>query len=640
MEPSPPITSRPMSSALAHPSLPRIVAVGFHRLKQLLHDVAPEYAARASVDVLDRGFEQALAEIDAQRVSHPIDVVVSAGMHGDYLRRRVELPVVMVKVGGYDLMRALAQARALSTRVALVTFGTVRAEVEQFSRRFGLDIVQRSYRNEAQAALCVDELRAAGIEVVVAPGLVADLAEAAGMTGLLLYSPDAVRQAIDDAIEVARTARIAAAKRERLNTIIAQLRDGVVAVDADERIEALNPPIERLLGATREQLLGRRLGELAPELSLQRTLRDGIEDTDEVARLGGRTVVLSRRGIHERGVTTGAVLTCQDPASIQRAERSLRARSTARGARYRLDDIVGDSAPMREARRLAARYAASEATVLIVGESGTGKELFAQGIHAASRRAHQPFVAVNCAAFPEALLESELFGYEEGAFTGARKAGKIGLFEAAHRGTLFLDEIGEMPASLQTRLLRVLQEREILRVGATEPTPIDVRVIAATHRALSERIAAGAFRRDLYYRLNILRLELAALRERAEDLPLLAAHLFDKLSARHGSAPSAALHALLQRARGYDWPGNVRELENMIERVVCAGAAPAELLPELAASTTDTPAASARQLAARAERDAIERVLAECGGNRLEACARLGIGRTTLWRKLRALDTA
>ncbi len=620
---------------------PRIVAVGFHRLKQLLREVAPEYAARARVDVLDRGFEEALAEIEAQRPQRPIDVLVAAGLHGDYLRSHIDLPVVMVKVGGYDLMLALAQARALSSRIALVTFGKVRAEVEQFSRLFGLDIVQRSYQSEEQAGACVDELRAAGTEVVVAPGLVADLAEAAGMTGLLLYSPDAVRQAIDDAIEVARTARIATAKRERLNAIIAQLRDGVVAVDVDERIEALNPPVERLLGLPRAQLLGRRLGEVAPELSLQRTLRDGVDETDEVARLHGRTVVLSRRGIHERGVTTGAVLTCQDPASIQRAERNLRARATARGARWRLDDIVGDSAPMREARRLAARYARSEATVLIVGESGTGKELFAQGLHAASRRAHQPFVAVNCAAFPEALLESELFGYDEGAFTGARKAGKVGLFEAAHHGTIFLDEIGEMPVSLQTRLLRVLQEREILRVGATEPTPIDVRVVAATHRALDERIAVGAFRRDLYYRLNILRLQLVPLRERLDDLPALAAHLFDKLAMRAAGAPAALLDALLARAQGYAWPGNVRELENMIERVVGAGEASAALLPELGAAhlpqSADT--ADAAPLAARraaSERATILRVLAECGGDRAAACAALGIGRTTLWRKLRA----
>ena len=622
---------------------PRIVAVGFHRLKQLLREVAPEYAARARVDVLDRGFEEALAEIEAQRPQRPIDVLVAAGLHGDYLRSHIDLPVVMVKVGGYDLMLALAQARALSSRIALVTFGKVRAEVEQFSRLFGLDIVQRSYQSEEQAGACVDELRAAGTEVVVAPGLVADLAEAAGMTGLLLYSPDAVRQAIDDAIEVARTARIATAKRERLNAIIAQLRDGVVAVDVDERIEALNPPVERLLGLPRAQLLGRRLGEVAPELSLQRTLRDGVDETDEVARLHGRTVVLSRRGIHERGVTTGAVLTCQDPASIQRAERNLRARATARGARWRLDDIVGDSAPMREARRLAARYARSEATVLIVGESGTGKELFAQGLHAASRRAHQPFVAFNCAAFPEALLESELFGYDEGAFTGARKAGKVGLFEAAHHGTIFLDEIGEMPVSLQTRLLRVLQEREILRVGATEPTPIDVRVVAATHRALDERIAVGAFRRDLYYRLNILRLQLVPLRERLDDLPALAAHLFDKLAMRAAGAPAALLDALLARAQGYAWPGNVRELENMIERVVGAGEASAALLPELGAAhlpqSADT--ADAAPLAARraaSERDTILRVLAECGGDRAAACAALGIGRTTLWRKLRAAD--
>ncbi len=614
---------------------PRIVAVGFHRLKQLLHEVAPEYAARARVDVLDRGFEEALAEIEAQRPQRPIDVLVAAGLHGDYLRSRVDLPVVMVKVGGYDLMGALARARALGRRIALVTFGEVRAEVELFSRLFGLDIVQRSYQSEEQAGACVDELRAAGVDVVVAPGLVADLAEAAGMTGLLLYSPDAVRQAIDDAIEVARTARIATAKRERLNTIIAQLRDGVVAVDSDERIEALNPPLERLLGAPRSQLLGRRLGDVAPELSLQRTLRDGVEDVDEVARLGGRTVVVSRRSIVERGVTTGAVLTCQDPASIQRAERNLRARVTVRGARWRLDDIVGDSAPMRETRRLAERYARSEATVLIVGESGTGKELFAQGLHAASRRAHQPFVAVNCAAFPESLLESELFGYDEGAFTGARKAGKVGLFEAAHRGTIFLDEIGEMPVSLQTRLLRVLQEREILRIGATEPIPIDVRVVAATHRALDERIAAGAFRRDLYYRLNILRLQLAPLRERLDDLPALAAHLFDKLAARAGGAPHALLVALLARAQGYAWPGNVRELENMIERVVGAGEASPALLPELGAAAAP-PARDLAMQRAASEREAIARVLAECGGDRAAACARLGIGRTTLWRKLRA----
>ena len=635
-------------------SPPRILAIGFLRLKQLLHEVAPEYAQRARVDVVDRGFDEALAEIEARRSAHGVDVLVAAGLHGDFLRSRTELPVVLVKVGGFDLMLALARARSISQRIALVSFGSISSEVERFSRDFALHIVQRSYHSEADAAACVRELRDAGIEVVVAPGMVLDLAEQMGMRGVLLYSHDAVRAAIDDAVEVARAARIAAAKRERLNTILEQLRDGVVAVDEGERIEAVNPPMQRLLGRGRQQLLGRVLGEVAPEFSLAAALRDGTEQADDIVRFRAQTLVVSRSPIVERGVRTGAVLTCQDPATIQRVDRSLRsrARPAALATRWRLSDLVGDSLPMQRAREQAQRFARSEATVLIVGESGTGKELFAQGMHAASRRRAQPFVAVNCAAFPEGLLESELFGYEEGAFTGARKAGKPGLFEAAHTGTLFLDEIGDMPVPLQTRLLRVLQEREIWRIGATEPTPVDVRVIAATHRDLPSRIESGEFRRDLYYRLNILRLELPSLRERREDLRALASHLLDKALARGAAPPAAGPHLLrvlrqcLDAALAYAWPGNVRELENLVERVACAAAfdpealseqALGDLLPELA-RPADAPAGGSAlaQRRAESEREVIERTLRECGGDRALACARLGIARSTLWRKLRA----
>ena len=632
---------------------PRILAIGFLRLKQLLHEVAPEYAARARVDVVDRGFDEALAEIEARRAAEGVDVLVAAGLHGEFLRSRTDLPVVLVKVGGFDLMLALARARSISPRIALVSFGSMRQEVDQFSRDFSLHIVQRSYHSEADAAACVRDLRDAGIEVVVAPGMVLGLAEQLGMRGVLLYSHDAVRAAIDDAVEVARAARIAAAKRERLNTLFEQLRDGVIAVDDSERIEAVNPPMQRLLGRTRQQLLGRVLGEVAPEFSLAATLRDGTEQVDDIVRLGGQTLVLSRAPIVERGVRTGAVLTCKDPATIQRVDRSLRARArpAALATRWRLSDIVGDSLAMRRAREQAQRFAHSDATVLVVGESGTGKELFAQGMHAASVRRTQPFVAINCAAFPESLLESELFGYEEGAFTGARKAGKPGLFEAAHTGTLFLDEIGDMPGSLQTRLLRVLQEREILRIGAIEPTPVDVRVIAATHRDLESRIEAGEFRRDLYYRLNILRLQLPSLRERREDLPRLAAHLLDKVLAR-GTALVARerllawLEECISGARDYAWPGNVRELENLVERVACAAAFDSaalsaqglrELLPELARlGEAAGGAGGLAQRRAETEREVIERTLRECGGDQAQACARLGIARSTLWRKLRA----
>jgi propionate catabolism operon transcriptional regulator len=432
------------------------------------------------------------------------------------------------------------------------------------------------------------------------------------------------------------------------------LRDGGVAVDMDERIEALNQAMERLLGAPAHEMLGRRLGDLAPDLSLRNTLRETRTELDTIERLNGKPLVTSRMPIVEQGVQTGAVLIAQDPVSIQRVDRHLRARLQPRAAaaRYELGQLIGASAAMERAKASAASCARSDATVLIIGESGTGKELLAQGIHSASRRRRQPFVAVNCAAFPEALLESELFGYEEGAFTGSRRGGKTGLFEAAHTGTLFLDEIGEMPVALQTRLLRVLQEREIVRIGATEPTPIDVRVIAATHRDLDARLQSGEFRSDLYYRLNILRLDLPPLRERREDVPALAQHLLQKIAGNRAdlrARVSPLVDDLVERAATYAWRGNVRELENFIERLVVDCDQPGadvadgtdrlrDIVPELFAPACESPTLKGN--VQDAERRHLLDVLRACQGDRNRACERLGISRTTLWRKLNAAGLA
>lgn len=630
------------------PRKPRVVAVGLHRLRSFFNELAPTYADRATVSVLDRGFEEAVADIRALAAEEQVDVLVAAGSNGEYLRQRLNIPVVLVRVGGFDIMRALGRARDVSNRIALVTYGTTPPDVQQFNELFQLGIEQRSYRTDQDASDCVQDLKARGIEVIVAPGLVADLADQNGMRGVFLYSMDAVRQALDDAIEVVRIARFEAARRERLNTILARLRDGVVAVDMDERIYALNPAMEQVLGLTASQAIGNKLSDVAAELSLQDVLKSARVETDELQRFGSRTLITNRMPLMEQGVQTGAVLTCQDPAAIERVDRTLRSRRyrTTSVVRYKLSDLVGNCAAIQRARRLAAQYAGGEGTVLIVGESGTGKELLAQGIHHASRRSAQPFIAINCAAFTETLLESELFGYEDGAFTGARKGGKAGLFEAAHTGTIFLDEIGEMPISLQTRLLRVLQEREVLRIGAVEPTRVDVRVIAATHRDLSNQIDEQKFRRDLYYRLNILRVELPSLRERREDLPMLLQHIVSRASARlHADRNVVALHAekLIEAAAEYDWPGNVRELENLVERIASSAAGGdgasvelRELIPEIYAPNAGGEATTElSRRRTRAESEWIRQVLEECGGDRDEACRRLGIGRTTLWRKLK-----
>jgi len=433
----------------------------------------------------------------------------------------------------------------------------------------------------------------------------------------------------------------------------------VVAVDQDERIQTLNPALAQWLGITPDQWLGQRLSEVCPELGLQTTLRLGVQELEKIERVRGKALIVNRIPIVEQGVLTGAVISCQDPISIQRVDRQIRTRIQPHAAsgRYELGQFLGTSPVAERVRQAALSCARSQATVLLLGESGTGKELIAQGIHGASDRRELPFVAVNCAAMSETLLESELFGHEEGAFTGARRGGKIGLFEAAHKGTIFLDEIGEMPLPLQTRLLRVLQEREVLRVGSTEPTPVNVRVIAATHRDLMAQVQEGHFRLDLFYRLNILRIDMPALRERLQDLPLIVQDLHQRVSARLGVAASLTrplVDALLAHAPQHDWPGNVRELENIIERLMAYAApraahlsSPAQALqllqdtaPELFVPTSvptptsapPPPGLKARQ--AQADRAEILRVLQACGGDKALASEQLGISRTTLWRKL------
>jgi two-component system response regulator HydG len=330
-----------------------------------------------------------------------------------------------------------------------------------------------------------------------------------------------------------------------------------------------------------------------------------------------------------------------------------------RGALYR--DIVGASGRMQRIFRLVRKVARTDSTVLLIGESGTGKELIARSIHLQSGRASGPFVPVNVGALPESLVESELFGYARGAFTGAHED-RAGLIEAADQGTLFLDEIGDMPLPSQVKLLRTLESREVRRVGDNATRLVDIRVVAATHRDLTREVAEGRFREDLYYRLNVIQIELPPLRERREDIGLLAAYFLEKTSARAGRGALAFSPEAMLLLERYDYPGNVRELENAIEHAVAIGDGPLvraadlpaavrtpRLLPERASGPAAAPHAGAGAHAeggtagdprltwslADVEKEHIRLVLAHHGGNATTAARQLGISRTTLWRKLR-----
>ena len=320
---------------------------------------------------------------------------------------------------------------------------------------------------------------------------------------------------------------------------------------------------------------------------------------------------------------------------VHRKERLEEELSQARG----VHQLVGQSEPLQRIRQIIQTAAGSEATVLIQGESGTGKEIIANAIHAQSKRARGPLVKMNCAAVPETLLESELFGHEKGAFTGADRR-RIGRFEQADGGTLFLDEVCEMHPRLQAKFLRGLQEREIERLGSSTPIPVDVRIIAATNRDLKQALDEGVLREDLYYRLNVILLHVPPLRERMDDVPILAMHFLRKYAAREGAAMAGIADDAMSMLLGYSWPGNVRELENAVERGVVLGQGDrlraADLPPQVGRRSDDAhPLVPAHLTLEEMEKLAIAQALRLTGGNKSEAAERLGIHRTSIYDKMR-----
>jgi transcriptional regulator, propionate catabolism operon regulatory protein len=635
---------------------PTIWAFSVSRLKHVFESVAPLYADTADIRVFDKAFEDAVqAANELVRSGEHVDAIIAAGAHGAYLHDHTEIPVVLVVPTATDILHALADARRFSRRIAFLNFRTPLPGLDPFTGAHGLEVEQRAYVTLEDAEASLVDLAARGFEVVVAPGPVCDIAQGVGLRAVLLHARSSACDAVDRAIEVARLTRAARARHERVAAVLDHVDAAVVAVDMEERIHSANRAVERLLGVPALSLIGKPLSTVAADLSVARVLGSGTEELGAVHKVGGRTLVVNRIPLREHGIQIGAVLTCQDPGAIQRVDRSLRSEHRPRRfvARHVLSGIVGTSQAIRDIRELAEDYARTDATVLVTGESGTGKELLAQSIHNASRRRDHPFVAINCPAFPDTLLEAELFGYEEGAFTGARRGGRAGLFEAAHTGTIFLDEVGDIAYPLQSRLLRVLQERQVLRLGSNDPVPIDVRVIAATNRDLRTAVVEGDFREDLFYRLKVLHLHLPALRDRPEDVPAIAEMLLNRALVRYG-APTAltrALALLLPHLQRYAWPGNVREMENVVERIAVLYAKrsadqvrEAEVrtfVPELFEEAgprlaevrrSDGDLRSARELQ---EQETIHRVLEECGGNQTEAARRLRVARSTLWRKLK-----
>ncbi|MBE3572971.1 MAG: sigma 54-interacting transcriptional regulator [Moorella humiferrea] len=456
-----------------------------------------------------------------------------------------------------------------------------------------------------------------------------------------------------------------AAQLHALNDLYAAILDDLplylAVVNRRGIIVSINQMYAELLGRRAEALVGLKIDEVLPFSRMSEVLAKGRPVVAFEASCAGKKLMLSEMPVKDAaGNLLGAVskaVACEELAAagikdITRRLQVLEGKilfyqqelASLKGEQDAWQGILGTSPAMTQLKRLAARVARGDASVLITGESGTGKELLAQAIHRASPRCNEPLIKINCAAIPENLLEAELFGYEEGAFTGAARGGRPGKFELADGGTIFLDEIGDLPLSMQPKLLRVLQERAFERVGGRRTIKVDVRIIAATNQDLLALEAAGKFRRDLYYRLAVVNLTIPPLRERPEDIEVLTAAIIRRLNSRYGTDVRGLAPAVREFFYRYPWPGNVRELENVLEHAFNflepgEDIIRREHLPASMQQVRDGGAGlDLKEAVAEAEKAAIQRALAAAGGNKQEAARLLGIHPSGLYQKLKRYD--
>ena len=432
--------------------------------------------------------------------------------------------------------------------------------------------------------------------------------------------------------------------------------DGIVVVDADGIITLISKAYTDFLKISEKDAVGKHVSTVIENTRLPAALETGKTEEAQLQLINGSYMVASRYPLIKDGKVVGAIgkvlfrninelnVLHKRINALQNQLKNFQSKTHVPGqAKYSFRNIIGESVKILLAKTMAEKAALNDSSILLLGESGTGKELFAHAVHQESSRAAKPFIKVNCAAIPHELLESELFGYEEGAFTGALKGGKAGKFEIADGGTLFLDEIGDMPMSMQAKLLRVLQEKEIEKIGAKYPLPVDVRIIAATNKNLENLTAQGKFRSDLFYRLNVFGIRIPSLRERPEDISVLIPYLLDEICSRMGKYVENISPQALRKLTKYSWPGNIRELQNVLERAVNLigkeGIIEPRHLPEkISGQVFDDKIIPVKEAVEQAEKTAIEKALALAKGNKAKAARLLNISRSNLYERLLRLN--
>lgn len=574
------------------------------------------------------------------------DIIVARGITASAIaKHKPTTHVVPITLGSGDMLSALSLAKQENypCNIGIITNEEL-CDNEMITSLVGCPVTVMKVQDQKDVKEAVFTLHEKGCTVLVGGLTMCNLCKENSIAYVHVKTGyQAIVHAIEDAVATARSLDRAKTRGTLLATLLNNATYALFAINSYGVIIAANHQAELLFGG--QPLEGKSIDVVYQGSKWSQTVISGSL-IEELQTLGGQQILVSQQPITVDEQTSGVLFTFQNAEAIQKTEHKIRTELNRKGlvARYRFEDIVTQNFQMLQLVEKAKRFSIVNGAVLLLGETGTGKELFAQSLHNHSPRSKEPFVAVNCAALPEQLLESELFGYSEGAFTGASKGGKVGLFELAHKGTLFLDEIGEMPIVLQAKLLRVLQEKEVRKIGAANVIPVDVRIISAANCNIMERVKSGLFRLDLFYRISLLSIQIPSLRERKDDIGILFRYFVEQYCKRHNQIIPTITKAAIEALEQFYWPGNIRELRNAAERLAIlhssseVGVLEIEQLDigstSLHGEAMPSPFVAKRRLTTSLSDEDLYREFVKSGLTREAFAQQVGLSRTTLWRKL------
>ncbi len=590
---------------------------------------------RIEIGLMKEGVRQA-----AKLAEEGFEIFISRGRTAFLIKEaNPEYSVIDIPFTVLDIFQTIERAKLHGKSIGVVAFSPMISGLNLYATMPGSSIRFYPLEDESEVEPKVLAAGKDNVDIIVGGAVTGKVAKKYGIPfAVIESSPESMQQAAQEAKNIALVKQREKTKGNLFKVVLDYAYDGIIAVNPEGVITIFNPVAERITQINAALAIGRQIQEIWSELELHKVLSSGQEDLAQLLNINNEQVVCNKIPIRVNNEVVGAVINFQDVTKLQQMEAKVRRRLFASGhiASFCFDNIIGTSPQLQKSIALARDFALTDSAILILGETGTGKEVFAQSIHNGSRRRKGPFVALNCAALPEEILESELFGYVGGAFTGASQKGKAGLFEIAHGGTLFLDEIAEMKYMTQGKLLRVLQEKQVMRLGSDRVTPVDVRIVAATNKPLKKLVNENEFRADLYYRLNVLQLKLFPLRHRIEDVTALVGHFLNTHAVRMNRRLEFSKNALKELTM-YSWPGNIRELQNIIERIL-ATMKGRKISTEMVKQHLEDQHESEIHVKLRNdEMESIRQALILSRGKHTEAAKILGISRSTLWRKIKRM---